>query len=68
MTWTVGMTLTPPRIPGSSISVDYFNVDIRNAIGNSAAQTILNNCVDQAVSVASNPNCAAITAIRRPRR
>jgi hypothetical protein len=26
-----------------------------------AAQTILNNCVDQAVSVASNPNCAAIT-------
>jgi len=61
MTWTVGMTLTPPRIPGLSISVDYFNVDIRNAIGNVPAQTILNNCVDQAVSVASNPNCAAIT-------
>lgn len=60
-TWTVGLSLTPPRIPGLSIAVDYFNVDIRNAIDNVPAQTILENCVDQPIAVTANLYCAAVT-------
>ena len=60
-TWTVGVVAQPPRIPGLSVTVDYYNINITNAIGSIPAQTLLNNCVDQGIAPADNPNCAAIT-------
>ena len=43
-TFTVGFVLTPTR--GLSISVDYYDIKIRDAIQSFTAQTIVNNCYD----------------------
>ncbi len=59
-TWTVGIVAQPPAIPGLSFTVDYYNIRITDAIGSIPAQTLLNNCVDQGIAPASNPNCAAV--------
>lgn len=59
-TWTVGVTFAPDFIPGFSATVDWFDIDISDAIGAIPAQTVLNNCVDLAVAPADNPLCGAI--------
>lgn len=59
-TWTVGVTFAPAFIPGFSATVDWFDIDISDAIGAIPAQTVLNNCVDLAVAPADNPLCGAI--------
>ncbi|MFK3888893.1 TonB-dependent receptor plug domain-containing protein [Sphingomonas sp. NPDC079357] len=46
-TLTVGAVIEPRFIPGLSFSVDYFDIDLRNAIDAFSAQTIINKCVDQ---------------------
>ncbi|WP_167765404.1 TonB-dependent siderophore receptor [Brevundimonas sp. S30B] len=45
-TYTVGFVATPVDIPGLSFSVDYYNIEISDAIQSYAAQTIVNNCYD----------------------
>jgi outer membrane receptor protein involved in Fe transport len=45
-TWTLGMVLTPGFLPGLSASLDYYNIEIKDAITSYAAQTIVNNCYD----------------------
>jgi len=45
-TWTLGMVITPTFIPGLSISLDYYNIEIEDAIQSYSAQTIVNNCYD----------------------
>jgi iron complex outermembrane recepter protein len=47
-TWTVGVVLQPRWIPGLSISADYYNVEIEDAIAAVAAQDVVNNCYDSA--------------------
>ena len=42
-TWTAGFVLTPSR--NISLSVDYYNVKVKNAIGGIGAQVILNQCI-----------------------
>lgn len=42
-TWTVGFVLTPNR--NISLSVDYYNVDISNAVGGVGAQFIIDQCL-----------------------
>jgi len=46
--FTVGGVLTPAQIPGLSLSVDYFNIRVKNTISSVDAQTILDQCYDQA--------------------
>ncbi len=46
--FTVGGVLTPSQIPGLSLSVDYFNIRVKNTISSVDAQTILDQCYDQA--------------------
>jgi outer membrane receptor protein involved in Fe transport len=60
-TWTVGLVLTPRFLPGFSATIDYFDINIRDAIDSTPFSTILNNCVDQPIAPASNPLCALIT-------
>jgi iron complex outermembrane recepter protein len=43
-TFTAGIVLEPPQVPGLSLTVDYFNIDIDDAIQSEGAQNILNGC------------------------
>ncbi len=47
-TYTVGAQLTPTFLPGLVLSVDYYNIEIENAISTVSAQDIVDNCVDSA--------------------
>jgi len=44
--FTVGFVLQPTGIPGLSVTLDYYDIEISDAIIEVAAQDILNNCVD----------------------
>jgi iron complex outermembrane recepter protein len=43
-TWTGGAVITPSRIQGLSISADYYDIRIRDAISQLGAQNIMNRC------------------------
>ena len=43
-TYTAGVVLTPTFLPGFTASVDYFNIDISQAIGGIGSDTILAAC------------------------
>lgn len=43
-TWGVGVVLQPSFVPGFAASVDYYNIDIKDAISSVNAQTIVNQC------------------------
>lgn len=44
--WTLGGVLTPKLVPGFSLSVDYYNIRLKNAIEFVSAQSIANACYD----------------------
>jgi iron complex outermembrane recepter protein len=46
-TYTVGVVLQPRAVPNLSISVDYFDIKIKNVIENLGGNTIINACVFQ---------------------
>lgn len=58
-TWTAGVVLTP--LPGLSATIDFYDIKITGAIDSLSFQELANNCVDQAVPVATNLNCIAVT-------
>lgn len=43
-TWTVGGVFTPRFIPGLTLSVDYYDINIKGAISSFSSQSILDNC------------------------
>ncbi len=47
-TWTVGAQITPSFLPGFILSVDYYNIEIEDAISTVSDQDIVDNCVDSA--------------------
>ncbi|WP_282073021.1 TonB-dependent receptor domain-containing protein, partial [Janibacter hoylei] len=47
-TVTYGLVLTPRFIPGLAVTVDYWDMEITDAISNVAGQEILDRCVDSA--------------------
>jgi outer membrane receptor protein involved in Fe transport len=54
--WTFGGILQPSFIPGLSLSADYYNISVKNAITNiGTAQQILNLCYDS--PTLNNPFC-----------
>jgi len=44
--FTIGFILQPTGIPGLSLTLDYYDIEITDSIINVAAQDILDNCVD----------------------
>lgn len=56
---TVGAVLRPAIVPGLELTVDYWNIDIRDAITQFDYTTILNLCVD--LPSIENPFCGAVT-------
>lgn len=47
-TWTIGTVIQPRYIPGFVLSVDYFNIKIKDAIQGIGADTIVQKCADTA--------------------
>lgn len=47
-TWTAGVVLQPGFIPGLAISVDWFNIKVKNAIQSIGADTIVTQCTNTA--------------------
>jgi len=43
-TFTAGVVVRPPFIPGLSVSLDWYKVDISNAIGQLGTQAVANQC------------------------
>lgn len=56
---TIGAVVQPRMIPGLSLTVDYYHINIRNAIFSLAPQTIINQCYDSASGI-NNPFCAVV--------
>lgn len=44
-TWTAGVVLTPRFVPGLSLTVDYFNIKVKDAIQLIPRQSSINECV-----------------------
>lgn len=62
-TYTLGLVLQPPVIPALTITVDYYNIRVRDAITSPTAQDAINNCFSALnASSATNVSC---TQIRR---
>jgi outer membrane receptor protein involved in Fe transport len=53
--WNVGGVISPRFIPGFSVSVDYFRIDLEGAIDSLSAQNIINFCFQ------GRDTCGAIT-------
>ncbi|MDB5454338.1 MAG: TonB-dependent receptor, partial [Caulobacteraceae bacterium] len=60
--WTVGAVITPRALPRLRASIDWWKIDLTDAINLVPFQTIVNGCVDAAST--ANPYCGLIT--RRP--
>ena len=58
-TLTLGGAFTPTFIPGLTATVDYYRIEIADAINVFGPQDILNNCVD--LDTISNNFCSSIT-------
>ena len=71
-TWTVGAQITPSFLPGFILSVDYYNIEIEDAINAVSAQDIVDNCVDSSdinnafcTLVDRNPATGGFTFLRQ---
>ncbi len=64
-TWTAGVVLTPDAVPGLTISADYYNIRVRDAISQPSFGDALNACFLEANNPGLDPNNPACTAIRR---
>lgn len=60
-TLSVGAVLTPGFVPNLNFSVDYFDIEVRDAIGATAAATSLTNCIGNGTVDLTSPYCALIT-------
>ncbi len=54
---TAGFTWLPPVLPGFSLSLDYYDIDIDNGVASLGANTILEQCL----ATGSDDFCARIT-------
>jgi outer membrane receptor protein involved in Fe transport len=58
-TWTAGVVLTPTFIPGLSLSLDWYDIKLKNAINTPTTTELAELCVDQ--PTLDNVYCANIT-------
>ncbi|MBK5912378.1 hypothetical protein CCR85_12875 [Rhodothalassium salexigens] len=45
-TFTAGAVITPGMVPGLSVSIDYFNIEVDGFIGTVPPEIAINNCLD----------------------
>lgn len=58
-TWTAGVVLRPSFIPGLTLSADWYDIKIKDAINTPEANDIFKNCVD--APTLDNPFCELFT-------
>ncbi len=58
-TWTVGIVLQPQFLPRLTITADWFNIKLKNAVRTATAQELVDLCVDQ--PTLDNVYCANVT-------
>ena len=59
-TWTVGVVLQPNFVPRLSVTVDYFNIEVEDAIRTFGVDAVLNNCVTNASATFTPESCALV--------
>ena len=59
-TWTAGAVLQPLFLPGFSLSVDYFNIEVDEAIRSYGVDTILADCVTNATATFTPASCGLV--------
>ena len=52
-TWTAGVVLQPPFVPGLQMSADWYKIKIADAIGQLGAQNVINQCAAGATALCS---------------
>lgn len=57
--WTVGAVFSPTFLPGFTLSVDWYSIELQQAIVTIGAQTVINQCYDDPGGI-DNQFCAAI--------
>ena len=66
--WNIGGVFSPRFIPGFNLAVDYFRIDLDNAIDTLSAQDIVNRCFDgrteYCAAITQDPNSSARILIR----
>lgn len=60
--YTLGVVFQPRFIPGFSLSVDYYNIEISDAIFTLLPQTVIDQCYDSASGI-DNPFCLAVNRL-----
>lgn len=60
-TFTAGGVLRPRFLPGLTISADYYNIEIRDAITSYTNDDLLRLCYDTTTASGSNPFCSDIS-------
>ncbi len=60
--FTIGAVIEPSFIPGLSVSVDYWNVEVKDVIFTLTPQTVLEQCYDNPSGI-DNPFCASVTRL-----
>ncbi|WP_258046291.1 TonB-dependent receptor plug domain-containing protein [Sphingomonas folli] len=58
-TWTAGVVLLPRFAPGLSITADWYDINLTNAVNLPTAQQLVDLCVDQ--PTLDNPYCANVS-------
>lgn len=59
-TITYGVVLTPSLVPGLSFALDYYDIELENAIHTFSAQRVVDNCYDLS---AGNAFCNGLTRV-----
>ena len=57
--FTVGAVIEPPFIPGFALTIDYFNIRVKDVISGLTGQAIINRCYDDPTGI-DNEFCRAV--------
>ncbi len=60
--FTIGTVFQPRVLPGFNLSIDYWNIEVRNVIFTLTPQTVLEQCYDNPSGI-DNPFCAAVSRL-----
>jgi outer membrane receptor protein involved in Fe transport len=60
-TFTIGAVFSPPFLEGLNITVDYYDIEITNAVNQLSAQEVVNNCFRADNLDHNSETCQAIT-------
>ena len=59
-TKTIGVILEPSFLPRFALTIDYWNIEVKDAIQGFGADTILQDCIANSTATAVAPSCALI--------